>query len=122
MEGAEWLRTQLTSFSCSSCGRAYRSSHIRVVAQRDELFFVDLACKRCGAESLAIVTVEGAELDVGDLADAAAVLSEQALDDDGPAVSGDDLIAMHEFLGRFDGDFQRLFGGHPPGSGPGVGA
>ena len=41
MEGAEWLRTQLTSFSCSSCGRAYRSSHIRVVAQRDELFFVD---------------------------------------------------------------------------------
>ena len=68
------------------------------------------------------MTVEGAELDVGDLADAAAVLSEQALDDDGPAVSGDDLIAMHEFLGGFDGDFQRLFGDHPPGSGPGVGA
>jgi hypothetical protein len=119
MQGADWLRNQLTSFSCSSCGRAYRSSHIRVVAQRDELFFVDLACKRCGAESLAIVTVAGDDLDVGDLADAAASLSEAAPDVLAPVVSGDDLLAMHEFLGRFDGDFQRLFRDHPPGT-PGL--
>ncbi|MBA2255242.1 MAG: hypothetical protein H0W07_09025 [Chloroflexi bacterium] len=30
-------------------------------------------------------------------------------------------LVMHEFLDRFDGDFQRLFDG-PSGSGPGVGA
>jgi hypothetical protein len=116
MEGADWLRTQLTSFSCSTCGRAYRSSHIRVVAQRDELFFVDLSCRRCGAESLAIVTVEsdgdgpGSRLDVGDLVEAAAIINE-APEDDGPAVSVDDLLEMHDFLGRFDGDFRDLFGG-----------
>jgi hypothetical protein len=126
MEGAEWLRTQLTSFSCSSCGRAYRSSHIRVVAQRDELFFVDLSCRRCGAESLAIVTVESDDpdmprLDVGDLMDAAAVLSE-APETDEPAVSVDDLLAMHDFLGRFDGDFQGLFDDPTARSGPSAGA
>lgn len=126
MEGADWLRTQLTSFSCATCGRAYRSSQIRVVAQRDELFFVDLSCRRCGAESLAIVTIEAdgpetARLDVGDLADAAAVLNE-APDSDGPEVSVDDLLTMHEFLGRFDGDFQRLFDDPSARSGPSTGA
>ena len=125
MEGADWLRTQLTSFSCSACGRAYRSSHIRIVAQRDELFFVDLRCRRCGSESLAIVTVEtdsdgpGSRLDVGDLVDAAAAIN-AADDADGPPVSVEDLLQMHDFLGRFDGDFQELFGGPPAGTASGA--
>jgi hypothetical protein len=108
MEGADWLRTQLSAFSCSTCGRSYRPSQIRVLAQREGLFFVRLLCRGCGTESVAIVTVqidetESAHLDAGELEETL----EQAPGE--PPVSGDDVLAMHTFLRDFDGDFQGLF-------------
>ena len=109
MEGADWLRTRLTAFSCTACGQTYRADRINVLAQREDLFFVRLSCEGCGANSIAIVTVQldGAEaqLDAGDLA---AVTDDGTLPD-GPPLDGDDVLAMHRFLGGFDGDFRRLF-------------
>jgi hypothetical protein len=113
MDGADWLRTQLSAFSCSACGRSYRPSQIRVLAQREELFFVRLSCRGCGTNSVAIVTIhvdetDEARLDAGEL--------EETLDEPRePAVSGDDVLEMHFFLREFDGDFQGLFG-NPRGS------
>jgi hypothetical protein len=108
MDGADWLRTQLSAFSCSACGRSYRPSQIRVLAQREELFFVRLSCRGCGTHSVAIVTIQvdegdAAHLDAGDLEEAMEATPGE------PAVSGDDLLEMHEFLREFDGDFQALF-------------
>jgi len=57
MDGAEWLRTQLTSFGCAACGRGYQPEGIRMLAERDGLFFVDLACLMCGSDATAIVTI-----------------------------------------------------------------
>src|SRR3990172_5240604 len=59
MEGADWLRTRLTSLHCATCGRSYRDGQIRVRAQRDGLSFVDFVCRACGREANAIVTVVG---------------------------------------------------------------
>ena len=108
MEGTEWLRTQLEGFACGACGRSYRTSHISVLAQRDELFFVDLSCGSCGAEAVAIVTIridddESAHVDAGDL------LRAEAAPSGGDPVDSDDVLAMHEFLREFDGDFRALF-------------
>jgi hypothetical protein len=110
MDGADWLRTQLSAFSCSSCGRSYRPSQIRVLAQREELFFVKLSCRGCGTHSVAIVTIqvdegEPAQLDAGDLQEPL----EHAPDGDS-AVTGEYLLEMHDFLRGFDGDFRGLFG------------
>ena len=112
MDGSDWLRTQLSAFSCSACGRSYRPNQIRVLAQREELFFVRLSCRGCGTNSVAIVTIHvddsEARLDAGEL--------EETLDEPRePAVSGDDVLEMHAFLRDFDGDFQALFG-NPRGS------
>jgi len=111
MEGQEWLRAQLTAFTCSSCGRSYVQSRIRVLAQRDDLWFVSLRCANCGTSALGLVTVreddEGTESPGfrGELTEAdAARLA------DGPPVDVDDVIEAHRFLARFDGDFRRLFG------------
>jgi hypothetical protein len=111
MEGSDWLRTQLSAFSCSACGRSYRPNQIRVLAQREGLFFVRLSCRGCGTDSVAIVTVqidetESAQLDAGEL--------QETIDQPPgePAVSGDDLLEMHAFLRNFDGDFQELFSDH----------
>jgi len=46
MDSPDWLRTQLTSFTCPACGRRYRGSRIKLLAERDGLFFVDLDCSR----------------------------------------------------------------------------
>ncbi|HET7676352.1 MAG TPA: hypothetical protein VFK38_00705 [Candidatus Limnocylindrales bacterium] len=111
MDGVDWLRTQLAAFRCAACGRAYGAAHIRVLAQRDELFFVDLACPECRSAAVAIVSVElegeEAQLEVGELAEAAGFA-------ESPPVSADDVLEMHAFLRRFDGDFRRLFGPQGP--------
>ena len=109
---ADWLRTQLTSFGCAGCGRAFRASNIRILAQRDGLFFVDLGCSACGSEAVAVVTIsvedgEGTRIDPGDLP--VAVDPSDAADPGAPQVSDDDLFTMHEFLAGFDGDFVGLF-------------
>ena len=107
MEGAEWLRTHLASYGCSSCGRPYRSRGIRILAHRDDLYFVDLSCRACGAGAVAIVTVEieGGEpqVDAPELA--------PATTPGAPPIASDDVLDMHEFLRDFDGDFRSLFTG-----------
>lgn len=114
MEGQEWLRSQLTTFSCASCGQSYVRSRIRVLAQRDDLWFVSLRCVKCGSSALGLVTVK----DGDDEAETETPIFQSDLTDtdrarlaESPPVDADDLIETHRFLGRFDGDFRRLFGG-----------
>jgi hypothetical protein len=108
MDGADWLRTQLTSFGCAACGQAYETGRIRVLAERDGLFFVDLACTHCGTQAVAIVTVqidenEAPQADPGELA---------TLGGDVPLVaepvSADDVLKVHALLEGFEGDVHRL--------------
>ena len=118
MDSPDWLRTQLTSFSCPSCGRRYRGSRIKLVAERDGLFFVDLDCSRCGSHTVAIVTVEldEAEMSIIDASDIelAVELEPEHLGEALPAgvapVTADDVLDMHELLAGFDGDMHALLG------------
>jgi hypothetical protein len=105
MDGADWLRTQLTSFGCAACGAPYEPGRIRLLAERDGLFFVDLACTSCTSRAVAIVTVEmddedGPRADTGDLVEVTRV------DTHPPArpISADDVLDMHALLERFEGD------------------
>lgn len=105
MDGADWLRTQLTSFGCAACGAPYEPGRIRLLAERDGLFFVDLACTSCTSRAVAIVTVEmddedGPRADTGDLVEVTSV------DTHPPArpISTDDVLDMHALLERFEGD------------------
>ena len=115
MDGPDWLRTQLTSFTCPACGRRYRGSKIRLLAERDGLFFVDLDCARCGSHTVAIVTVEIDETsasitDISDLSLADGL--PEHLGEELPAgaapVTADDVLEMHEFLSGFEGDVSQL--------------
>jgi hypothetical protein len=122
MDGADWLRTQLTSFGCASCGQAYEAGRIRVLAERDGLFFVDLACRHCDTQAIAIITVQVGDDDdpraeAGDLP----IIQLEPLDqpaqpDRGPAFTADDVLDVHQFLARFSGDTRdllRLWGQEP---------
>ncbi len=124
MDGPDWLRTQLTSFTCPACGRRYRGSKIRLLAERDGLFFVDLDCARCGSHTVAIVTVEIDETtasitEISDLSLSTDELPEhlgEELPVGAALVTADDVLEMHEFLARFQGDVSHLFHKDAPGS------
>ena len=123
MDSPDWLRTQLTSFTCPACGRRYRGSRMRLLAERDGLFFVDLDCSRCGSHTVAIVTVELDENEVSiEVSDAmlAEELGIQHLGEELPAgaapVTADDVLDMHEFLTRYTGDLDALLRSGAPRS------
>jgi DNA-directed RNA polymerase subunit RPC12/RpoP len=118
MHGADWLRTQLTSFGCAACGQPFVSGTMRVLAEREGLFFVDLACPRCGSQAMAIVTVQmdaGAELraDAGELVSlsSGSLAVDRDIDpgpDRGAPVSADDVLDFHQALAAFQGDAYAL--------------
>jgi hypothetical protein len=108
MDGADWLRTQLTSFGCAACGQPYETGRIRVLAERDGLFFVDLACAHCGTQAVAIVTIQLDENEVphaeaGELASLGRGRAREA-----EAVSADDVLQIHALLDGFEGDIDDL--------------
>jgi transcription elongation factor Elf1 len=116
MDSPDWLRTQLTSFTCPACGRRYRGSRIQLLAERDGLFFVDLDCSRCGSHTVAIVTVETDEteisiIDASDIELAVDLEPEhlgEELPENAEPVTADDVLAMHELLADFKGDMRAL--------------
>ena len=122
MDSPDWLRTQLTSFTCPSCGRRYRGSRMRVLAEREGLFFVDLDCSRCGSHTVAIVTVELDESEVTiEVSDVVAEDEVEHLGEPLPAgaapVTADDVLEMHQFLNRYQGGLSELVESGPTGSG-----
>ena len=110
MDAESWLTSELASFGCAACGQAYGQGHIRLIAQREELYFVDLSCDRCGSQAVAIVTIqidgETATLDTGELV--RAQQSEPDAAPDGQPISADDVLDAHALLDDFEGDVHQL--------------
>ena len=110
MDAEGWLTSELASFACAACGQPYGEAQIRLIAQREELYFVDLSCPHCGSQAVAIVTIqlEGDEavLETGRvvLGDGGPSLDEPAR----PSISVDDVLDMHAFLTEFGGDVAAL--------------
>jgi hypothetical protein len=104
MDGADWLRTQLTSFGCAACGQPYGTGRIRLLAERDGLYFVDLACASCASQAVAIVTIELDEDDVpqADAGDLIQIVADRGRVS-GPPLTADDVLDMHELLTGFGG-------------------
>lgn len=123
IDGADWLRTQLTSFGCAACGQPYESGRIRLLAERDGLFFVDLGCTHCGTQAMAIVTIEVDEDDVPHAEAGERFEGGRFHPDAAPAVTTDDVLSMHALLSDFEGDMPtllaRLDGRYLPSNRPG---
>ena len=86
---------------------------MRLLAEREGLFFVDLDCSRCGSHTVAIVTVEVDDSDV--TIEVSDVVGEDEIEHLGEAlpvgaapVTADDVLEMHQFLARFKGSLGEL--------------
>jgi hypothetical protein len=136
----------LLGSGCARCGRPYAAQGIRVLAQREEIAFVQLVCFACQIQTLALVTgVPAAARDTDGADDEA--LDGEAQEDllmpggaedeedergregggDGtgerprwaaPRISEADVLEMRAFLDDYEGDLRGLLeGGSDPAEG-----
>jgi hypothetical protein len=110
MDAERWLTSELASFGCAACGQPYGEAQIRLIAQRDELFFVDLSCPHCGSQAVAIVTIQSDAEPTQAWAHATTAADEpdEASAERAPAISVDEVIDAHVLLRDFDGDVHQL--------------
>ncbi|MDQ2965634.1 MAG: hypothetical protein M3R57_07275 [Chloroflexota bacterium] len=84
---------------CAACGRPVPAAATRVLAQREDLAFVELGCAACGSVSLAIrlgsAGAEGAPDGTG-------------VSDPPPSIGADEVLDMHLFLAGYRGDLRGL--------------
>jgi hypothetical protein len=89
--------------TCTACGATVPSRHIRVLARRDDVAFVELACPDCGSTALGLL--------LPSVPDGTAILDVEA---DGPptvsrgqhvaVISQADVAAIRDDLASWDGD------------------
>lgn len=101
MDPRERLRPRSGGLSCSVCGWPLTSEGMRVLAERDDLAFVELPCGGCGAEVLEMI-----ELEPGP----APPRPVRPVVDTAPPIRTDDVRAMRRFLEGWQGDLRTLVG------------
>jgi len=110
MESFDRLRAILAASHCTVCGHPIDPARIRILAEREDLTFVELPCPRCGVVALGMVTFAGepprrryGEFSAADEARFAGQ----------PPISADDVLDAHVFLAGWHGDLRSLLGESP---------
>jgi hypothetical protein len=113
----ERLRIALLGAGCARCGRPYPADGITVLAQRDEVAFVQLACAACQSQTLALVTgsflaaadggVQPAEVALG--WKPVGVRRHRNRPAEPPPVNEADVQDMASFLAGYQGDVRGFF-------------
>ena len=96
----------MTSDKCSGCGQRYEIDNVEILGHHEDMWFLSIFCVACRAQYLvtAVIDGEGEPETVTDLSTAGL---EKFRDTESLKV--DEVLDMHSFLKRFDGDFSRLF-------------
>jgi hypothetical protein len=98
MDRPERIAPRLEGARCAACGGPVPAVNLRILARRDDLAFVEVACPACRSAGLAIVVGATGTLD-------------GPIDWEAPAIAADDVAAVHEFLAGYRGDVHGLFAG-----------
>jgi len=81
---------------CAACGAPVPRAGVRILARRDDLAFVEVACPACGTSGLVIVAGPAGAFD-------------GSIDWEAPAIAAADVAAVREFLAGYHGDIRGLF-------------
>lgn len=100
------LKRYVSTFRCQVCRCSYEGDQVRVAARHEQLWVVSVRCRRCRNQQVFYFAPrekdpESLLCDMNDQEEARF----SAMD----AVSSDEVLDMHQFLERFNGDFKKLF-------------
>jgi hypothetical protein len=93
---------------CAVCGRNVPAERIRILASRDDLTFVELACEACRSESLGMIVGGEADSESGHYRYGEFLPADDARFREALPIDGDDLITVRRLLER--GDLDALVG------------
>lgn len=107
------IRERFARRACADCGHLYTPADVLVLARRRSAWIVLVTCGYCDRRGIFVVTFprgapgpgeqwEPKESPIVDL-------PVDNLKVPGAPITSDDVASMREFLGRFDGNFQRIF-------------
>lgn len=96
------LRQLIGSRRCQVCRREFDREHMRLAARHDQLWIVSVRCRLCRNQEVFWITPKDFDVD-------GIVAAERAKSAGQPAITGDDLLDVHQFLKEFDGNFKELF-------------
>lgn len=102
-----FIRRLMSTIKCSVCGERYEAKNIKVLGHRDDVWFLNVSCPACYSRALVAATVREGKPSraITDLTEAETAEFVRAT-----AISGDDILDLHDFFRDFDGDFASLFG------------
>ncbi len=100
------IKNLMTSAKCSSCGQRYEAENIEILGHHENTWFMSVFCVACRAQYF-ITAVIDKEWEAETVTDLSAAEVEKFRDIEGLKV--DEVLDMHSFLEKFDGDFSRLF-------------
>jgi len=111
MDPSNRLRPLLDGVGCTVCGVLVPPDRIRILAHRDDLAFVELACPGCSSATLGLL-LAGPEPDGEPYLDVAPYGELTAADEARRALAGPissrDVHAMRDFLAGWNGDIRDL--------------
>ncbi|HEY7131214.1 MAG TPA: hypothetical protein VH440_03130 [Candidatus Limnocylindrales bacterium] len=124
MDPRDDLESLAGGVGCAACGELVPTDRVRILARRDDLVFVEIACPGCRSDSLGIVVAVDESAFLGSAPDA---LASTGYGEFGPAdverfqearpIGAGDVEAVRRLLAR--GDLAALVGpSEPPASGP----
>ena len=101
----EMIRQIVARVKCVVCHHHFRANDIQIVGRRGNTWAMRVACPTCRTQALlfAVLTERAAQTIYSDLTP-----DEWERFKDRPPISADDLIAFHEYMRAYDGDFSEI--------------
>jgi hypothetical protein len=94
----------LSSLKCDKCGQAYDSHNVKVIGKQQDLWLLTAYCETCDIQYLIVAAIKDEKsVRISDLSKAEVSRFRRK------TVDADDVLDMHRYLRRFNGDFSRLF-------------
>ena len=99
------IRQIVAHVTCAVCGHHFGVSDIQVIGRREHIWAMRVNCRECRTQALllAVVNEQGTQSIYTDLSP-----DEWKHFKDAAPISANDVIATHEYLESYDGDFSDI--------------
>jgi hypothetical protein len=99
------IRQIVARVRCAVCGHHFASSDIRVLGRREHVWAMQVNCRECRTRALLLAVIDGKS--------AHPIYTDLDPDEwqrfkDLPPLSLDEVIAFHQFMQAYDGDFSEI--------------
>jgi predicted nucleic-acid-binding Zn-ribbon protein len=97
------LESLKNTLKCPLCGQSYENHDVKFLGTFNTAHLLEMTCKHCDLTVMATVIVGHGKNKIELLR------SEMKKFGAAPDISSDELIELHKFFKKFNGDFRKLF-------------